>query len=179
MTQLQLEPWLEGYLSYQKDVRRIAPRTLVDVRCTLKKVCAFMQARRPEQPLWKVSLEDYLAWLNAGRARGQRESALAKELSHVRGLLDYAWRSGRADRNVLDGFSLQDTQRREEPRSLTLEEAARMVQLCPRQTAVERRSRLVVLLLYGCGLRTAELRGLDMQDISVERQELLVALRTS
>jgi site-specific recombinase XerD len=174
MTRLELDPWMEGYLSYQRDVRRMAPRTIVDLRCTLKKVGAFMSEARPGTPLWKLTLEDYLHWLNEARERGQSESSLAKELSHIRGMLDYAWRSGRADRNVLDGFSLQDSQHKSEPRSLTLEEALRLVQSCPRQSAEQRRSRLVVLLLYGCGFRTAELCGLDVQDVNVERQEVLV-----
>lgn len=171
---LELDPWLEGYLSYQRDVRRMAHRTIIDLRCTLRKVSAVMEAKHPGVPLWKLRLEDYLGWLNEARGGGQAESALAKELSHLRGMLDYAWRSGRADRNVLDGFSLQDQLRKTEPRSLTLEEAAALVEACRRQTPAERRARVVVLLLYGCGLRTAELCGLDVGDVSVERQELLV-----
>jgi site-specific recombinase XerD len=174
MRRLELDPWLEGYLSYQRDVRRMAHRTVVDMRCTLKKVSAFMSGARPETPLWKLTLEDYLHWLNEARAQGSAESALAKDLSHVRGMLDYAWRSGRADRNVLDGFSLQDNLRKSEPRSLTLEEAERLVHACPRQTAAQRRSRLIVLLLYGCGFRMSELCGLDIQDVNVERQEIFV-----
>lgn len=174
MTRVEIDPWLEGYLSYQRDVRKMSPRTIVDLRCTLKKVSGAMEASRPGTPLWRLTLKDFLQWLNAARERGQSEKALAKELSHVRGLLDYAWRSGRASRNVLDGFSLQDNLRRAEPRTLTLEEAERLVRACPRQTALERRSRVVVLLLYGCGLRTAELCGLDAQDVNVERQELFI-----
>ncbi len=175
MTRLELDAWIEGYLSYLRDVRRMSPRTVVDVRCTLKKVSGFMAQARPGTPLWKLTLDDYLHWLNEARAAGRSERALAKELSHLRGLLDYAWRSGRADRNALDGFSLQDSLRRQaEPRSLTLDEAQRLVHACPRESAVQRRSRLVVLLLYGCGLRTSELRQLDVQDVNVERQEIFI-----
>jgi hypothetical protein len=72
-------------------------------------------------------LEDYLHWLEAERQCGCTESSLTKYLSHVRGLLDYAWRSGRTERNVLDGFNLQHTVPRAEPRSLSLEEAERLV----------------------------------------------------
>ncbi len=174
MTDVVLDEWLAGYLSYMRDVRRMSPRTIIDVRCTLKKVSGFMQGARAGTPLWKLALQDYLHWLNEAREGGQSENSLAKELSHLRGMLDYAWRSGRADRNVLDGFSLQDNLRKAEPRSLTLQEAERLVHACPRQTAEQRRRRLVILLLYGCGLRTAELGGLDVVDVTVERQEILV-----
>jgi site-specific recombinase XerD len=174
MSRPDLDVWQAGYVDYLRDVRKLSPRTLIDLRCTLKKVSACLEEHRPGVPLWKLTLDDYLYWLSAAREQGQAETALAKEVSHVRGLLDYAWRSGRADRNVLDGFSVQDRLRRVEPRSLTLDEAERLVRACGRGTVAERRERLVVLLLYGCGLRTAELAGLDLSDVNVERQELLV-----
>lgn len=174
MTRLELDPWVEGYLSYLRDVRRMAPGTLRDLRCTLKRVSEFMADARPQTPLWKLTLGDYLHWLNEARAAGRSERALAKQVSHLRGLLDYAWRSGRADRNVLDGFNLHDGIRSVEPRSLTLQEAQRLVLNCPRESAPQRRDRLVILLLYGCGLRTSELCLLDVRDVNVERQELFV-----
>jgi integrase/recombinase XerD len=99
---------------------------------------------------------------------------LAKYVSHVRGLLEYAWRSGRAERNVLDGFYLQDAKQRKEPGSLTLEEAERLVMSATRTTAAERRDRVIVLLLYGCGLRTNELCRLNVADINRERHELQI-----
>ena len=43
-----------------------------------------------------------------------------------------------------------------------------------RRTALERRDRLVVLLLYGCGLRTAELCSLNVQHVDIERREIVV-----
>ena len=174
MTRLELDPWLEGYLGFQRDVRRLSHRTIIDMRCSLKKVVTFMAAKHPETPLWKLRLEDYLHWLSEARVARQSDTVLAKDLSHIRGLLDYAWRSGRSDRNVLDGFSLQDSLKKKEPKSLTLEEAAALVHGCPRQTPEQRRSRLIIILLYGCGFRTAELCGLDVTDVSVERQEVLV-----
>jgi len=174
MTRLELDPWIEGYLSYLQDVRRLNGRTLIDLRCTLSRVGSFMSQAHPGVPLWKLTLDDYLHWLNHSREQGRSERSLAKQLSHLRGLLDYAWRSGRADRNVLDGFSLEDCLPKAEPRSLTLEEAEKLVRSCSRETAQDRRSRLVVLLLYGCGLRTSELRALDVSDVNVERQEIFV-----
>ena len=169
-----LDPLIEGYLAYLSDVGRKAPRTVIDVRCTLRRAIVELEGIRPGIHLWKRSLEDYLRWLDRERDAGRTTSCLAKYLSHVRGLLDYAWRAGRADRNVLDGFSLQDNHRRQEPRSLTLEEAEQLIRALPATDFTERRDRLIVLMLYGCGLRTNELCELNIADIHRERRELTV-----
>lgn len=166
-----MDPLIEGYLSYLDKIGRKTPRTIIDVRCTLRRAIAGL---RSGVPLWHMELEDYLHWLEAERQKGCTETTLAKYLSHVRGLLAYAWRSGRTERNVLDGFSLQHTIRRTPPKSLTLEEAERLVEATVIQGPAARRDRLIILLLYGCGLRTDELCSLDVANVNRERHELLV-----
>lgn len=171
----RLDPVLEGYLAYLRDVGRKMPRTIIDVRCTLKQASAAFTLSHPGVPLWKLTLADVLAWIEAQREAGRKASCITKNVSHLRGLFDYAWRSGRAVRNVLDGFSVLDDGFRREPRSLTVEEALRLVEACPAASAAERRERVMVLLLYGCGLRTSELCGLDIAHVDHERRELIVA----
>jgi integrase/recombinase XerD len=174
MNTAPMDPLIEGYLSYLEKVGRKVPRTVVDVRCTLRRVIAGLERRRPGVDLWRLGLEDYLHWLEDERQQGRSAGGLAKCLSHVRGFLDYAWRSGRTERNVLDGFSLQHTLRRSAPKHLTLEEAEQLVQATVAQGETARRDRMVILLLYGCGLRTSELCALDVGDINRERHELVV-----
>lgn len=169
-----LDPVIEGYFSYLHKVGRKTPRTIVDVRCTLRRVIAGLERIRPNTDLWRLKLEDFLHWLEEERQLGRTDSSLAKYLSHIRGFLEYAWRSGRAERNVLDGFSLQHTQRRTVPKFLNLDEAARLVQATTTPGSTARRDRLAILLLYGCGLRTNELCSLDVADINRERHELVV-----
>jgi site-specific recombinase XerD len=169
-----LDPLIEGYLSYLLEVGRKAPRTVIDVRCTLKRAAQAFAQRRPGLALWKLSLEDYLHWFEAERESARSDASLAKDASHLRGLLEYAWRSGRSERNVLDGLRLHESVKQRAPNFLTLEEAERLVRACPHRTLAERRDRLVILLLYGCGLRTAELCALDVGDVVRERQELTV-----
>lgn len=168
-----MDPLIEGYLSYLAKVGRKAPRTIIDVRCTLRRALAGV---RSGLPLWHVALEDYLHWLERERQNGSTESTLAKYLSHVRGLLEYAWRSGRTERNVLDGFSLAHSTRLTPPKSLSLEEAARLIEATAVPGPTARRDRLIILLLYGCGLRTGELCSLDVAHVNRERHELLVLI---
>ena len=133
-----------------------------------------MERLVPDRPLWKLELLDYLRWIEGERSSGRGGRSLNKNLSHLRGFLDYAWRSGRADRNVLDHFQIKDDGARTEPESLSMEEAVQLVKACPATTPVQRRDRIVILLLYGCGLRTKELCDLRLQDVETTRKELLV-----
>ncbi len=49
----RLDPLIEGYLSYLADVGRKVPRTVIDVRCTLRRATADLEVIRPGVPLWK------------------------------------------------------------------------------------------------------------------------------
>jgi site-specific recombinase XerD len=169
-----MDPLIEGYFSYLDKVGRKAPRTIIDVRCTLRRAIEGLEQIRPNVDLWRLSLEDFLHWMEQERQLGRTDSSLAKYLSHVRGLLEYAWRSGRCERNVLDGFSLQHTQPRGAPKSLNLQEAEQLVHATTAPGTTARRDRLMILLLYGCGLRTNELCALNVSDINRERHELVV-----
>ena len=169
-----MDALIEGYLSYLDKVGRKTPRTIIDVRCTLRRAIEGLAQIRPNVDLWRLSLEDFLHWMEQERQLGRTDSSLAKYLSHIRGLLDYAWRSGRCERNVLDGFSLQHTKRRGAPKSLNLEEAEQLVEATTAPGPTARRDRLMILLLYGCGLRTNELCALNVSDINRERHELVV-----
>jgi site-specific recombinase XerD len=171
---IMLDSLIEGYLSYLDKVGRKTPRTIIDVRCTLRRAIEGLAQIRPNVDLWRLSLEDFLHWMEQERQLGRTDSSLAKYLSHIRGLLEYAWRSGRCERNVLDGFSLQHTQRRGAPKSLNLEEAEQLVHATTAPGPAARRDRLMILLLYGCGLRTSELCALNVSDINRERHELVV-----
>lgn len=171
---MRLDVWTEGYLDYLLDVKKLTPATVRDNRCAMRRSAAFMEKRRPGIPLWKRSLEEFLVWLSESREEGYSEAGLAKELSHIRGFLEYSCRSGRSERNVLDGFSLNDRVPRLAPKALTLDEAQSLLKACGRETIESRRSRLVILLLYGCGFRTGELHRLDVADVIIERQEIFV-----
>lgn len=170
--QKKLDPLMEGYLEYKATVERRSKNTVKDIRCTLRRVSEAMEEMRPGKVLWKLRLTDFIEWLDRERRRGYSTQGLCKNASHLRGFLDYVWRSGRADRNVMSRFYPEYRCKRREPQSLTIEEALAMVQACPSKTPLERRDRMMVMLLYGCGLRTGELCSLKIQDISTERREL-------
>jgi len=175
MSRAHTDALVRGYLAYLREVKALAHRTVIDVTCSLNNVLDYMAEAHAGEALWDLRLGAYVDWIGHQRNRGKSARSISKQISHIRGLLEYAWRSGRSDRNVLEGFHLQDAKQRVEGRSLTHTEAAALVKSLKRGTPLERRDRIIVLMLYGCGLRTAELCGVNIQDIDREKQQILVA----
>lgn len=64
---IRLDPLIEGYLDYKKDVNKIAPGTLRDIRSSLNRVMRQLQPVRPDVPLWQLSFEDYLRYVELER----------------------------------------------------------------------------------------------------------------
>lgn len=172
-----LDTVTEGYLDYLLQVRRLSERSIIDMRCTYRQVTIQTRQFRPDLEIWRLGFDDYLTWIRKLRDEATSSVAsISKQISHLRGLIDYAWRSGRVDRNPLDGFKVKDLglTTRKPPPVLTVDEARRLIEACPRKTTQQKRERLMILLIYGCGLRTGELCQLDAQDIDIERQEILI-----
>ncbi len=163
---------VQGYLDYKLNVTGLAYGTMKGIRCSLKRVVTTMNSIAPDTVLWDCKLTDFMAWIEGDRQANTSVTTLSKLVTHTRGFLDYAQRSGRTTRNVLDGFQLQHSIPKKEPMSLTEEEARRLIEACPIIKGQERRNRLVLLLLYGCGLRTLEFCSLNISHVNVDRQEL-------
>ena len=168
----KLDPLMEGYLEYMLDVERRTKETVKDIRCTLRRTSEEMERLCPGKKLWELKLTDFLKFLDDQHRKGYSPIGLCKNVSHLRGFLNYVFRSGRSERNVLADFFPEYKCAKKEPDYLTIEEALALVQACSASTPTERRDRMIVLLLYGCGLRTSEVCRLKIQDVSVERREL-------
>jgi integrase/recombinase XerD len=174
MNKAEHTPLISGYISYIKDIKRLSPGTIKDIRCSLNRLQYYTEGIDLGKEIWQLRLEEYIRWVGHEREAGKSSQTLSKQISHVRGLLEYAYRNGRLDRNVLEGFHLQDSTKRQLPRVLSQEEARKLVNACRSKTKQDRKERIIILLLYGCGLRTSELCNVNVQDIDQERRELLV-----
>lgn len=171
MKKVALNSWVEGYLDYMSDVLKKNHRTVVDIRSTLKKLNDHFLEINSTTDLWHLSFKDYLKWVECERFRGKSVKTISKQLSHVRGFLNYMLRNEKCDRNVLEGFHLKDD-KEVEPEYLELEEIEKLISVLDVNNKNDRRNRIMIILLYGCGLRTMELCGLDIKDIDREHQEI-------
>lgn len=169
------QAWIDGYLSYLSEVEKKNLGTIRDMKCTYSSVVLMMEEIAPSKFLWECNLEDYMEYVMKLRGAEKSESTISKQISHIRSLLSYSWRSSLCDRNVLEGYSLVDVKKsRIPPPVLTMDEARTLITSCPSKSSSQRRDRLVMIILYGCGLRSSELCNLNLSDIDRERQEIFI-----
>ena len=69
----RLDELMEGFLEYLADVGRKKPRTVIDVRCTLKQVTDAMRTLAPKTDLWKLKLNGFPTLGRAGTPVGPHE----------------------------------------------------------------------------------------------------------
>ncbi len=111
-----------------------------------------------------LSLRGFLAHLpRSGLAR----SSIARKLAAIRTFLRYLVREGRLAANPARALQTPRVPQRI-PERLSEEEVDRLLSAADGTSALSRRDRAIVELLYATGLRVSELTGLDRDDVDPE-----------
>ncbi len=105
--------------------------------------------------------------------RGYAPATLARKLSTLRGFLRYLTESGdlQADPSRL---LLGPRRRRRLPRVLTVSEVERVLTAAGGADPLALRDRLLLELLYGCGLRSQEAVDLTLDDVQAAQEQIRV-----
>jgi integrase/recombinase XerC len=113
------------------------------------------------------------SWLAMQRAGGAARSTLARRAASARTFTAWARAAGLTETDP--GQSLASPRpHRTLPRVLGIDDAAALMELAPDATALGRRDRLIVELLYATGMRVGELARLDIDDIDRRRRVVRV-----
>lgn len=123
-------------------------------------------------------LRGYLTWLvtEAGSSgRGYSRVSVVRKLTVLRAFYKFLVQEGLfTSTPVPSGRSLRVKVDRPLPEFLGQNEVERMLQAPDDTTPYGARDRAILELLYACGVRLAELHGLDLDSVALEQRELLV-----
>ena len=162
MAEQELAAELQGFLQHLEVERRLAARTLAMYREALLRLQASAAAAgielRAAQP---QHLRGFMVQL---RTRGLAPRSIAIALAAWRGLYRWWGRHGLVVVNPVEGLRPPKAAK-PLPKALSVEQAVALAEHDTEHTAPElaARDHAITELLYGCGLRVAEVIGLDLQ----------------
>ena len=155
----------DSYLTYLRDVRRVAPNTVESYARDLAALAAFAESRgRDVRALDRRDLEAFVRTL---MGRGLSPRSAARAVACIRGFYRFvAVEEGR------DGSPAEDLQAPRQwtalPKFLDLDEVDRLLAQPDVSTPRGLRDKALLSVLYATGLRVSELIGLKLSDMHLQ-----------
>ena len=159
---MDLDPQIEAFLTHLRVERRLAARTLAMYREALLRLQASAAAASVDMP--KAQMHHIRSWAAQLRVRGLAPRSIAIHLAAWRGLYRWWGRHSVVVVNPVEGVRPPKAAK-PLPKALAVDQAVALAQHETQNTtpALAARDHAITELLYGCGLRVAEVTGLDLQ----------------
>jgi tyrosine recombinase XerC len=169
---------IEAFLRSLKAERDLSPHTVAAYRSDLTQFSEWAGRGRIQgvDQLDRRLLRRYVAFLGQRRGAGRRtytRRSVARKLSALRSMLDWAVLHDLISSNPAEGLTPPKLDR-PLPKVLREAEVSRLLELPPDDDAEGTRDRAMLELLYGSGLRVAELCGLDLDDVDLQARTIRV-----
>lgn len=171
---------LEDFLRYVRDERRLSPNTVDAYRRDVDQFARFLREWLATGDWsWEtVDRRAIRAFMGELDLRGLARSTVSRKLSAVRTFFRFLHRNGRVGSNPAKSVRTPRGERTL-PGHLTAEQADELFELLRSRAEddggfVALRDRALVELLYSCGLRLAEARGLDLPEVDLAAGQLRV-----
>ena len=178
-----LETLVNGFLKVLANERGASMHTLRAYERELHGFAAWLTGRygleqSPEvsadQSVQRIEHTDIRAYLGTLYERGLSKASAARALAAIRSWFKWLARGGHIDQNAA---SLVSTPRlpKHLPRVPSIEQMNQVVDSVGEDAASwPARDRAILELLYGCGIRNAELTGLNLEDVHWANEAILV-----
>jgi integrase/recombinase XerC len=165
---------VDGYLRVLANERGASAHTLRAYRRELAGFAAWMEENHPGVRVGQIEHLQIRSYLGALYERGLAKPSAARALAAIRSWFKWLARAGLIQQNAA---SLVSTPKlpKHLPRVPSIEQMNRVVDSVGDDAASwAARDRAILELLYGCGIRNAELVGLNLEDIHWANEAILV-----
>ncbi len=169
---------IEGFVTYLEAERRYSPLTVRNYRRDVEEFVAFLGAGRGEFHPALVTADDIRAWIVAlGDERGLSAGSINRAVSSLRTFFKWLRAHGVIERDPCFRVRALRAPKRLPvwiPEKQMERIAAQLLEECEAEDAVRRRDALIVLLFYSCGVRLAELTGMEADDVADDFRSIRV-----
>ncbi len=169
---------VEGLAEFERhlaDERAVSPHTrkayLDDVGRFLAFLSRYTGNEASEIEAGDVDALSVRSWLASLRADGLARTSIVRRLSALRSFFTFLEREGLAEGNPARGVATPRTDK-PLPVSLSVAEAAAVVEAPAGDTELGLRDRALLELLYATGLRVSELVGLSLPDVDLPGRQV-------
>lgn len=171
---------LERFFNYLQSERRYSPHTVTAYRRDIKRfiICCELDEAKPGK--WdEINQADIRRCVAQLHRQGLSGKSLQRWLSTIRSLFNYLCRFNLMVHNPAVGIPAPKAAKRL-PKVLNIDEITQLLDgnsnraSDSKNNVITYRNKAMMELLYACGLRLSELRGLDLDDIDWQLQTLLV-----
>ena len=170
---------LPRYQDFLQGQRGLSEST---VRIYLSDIASFRQYVSQEglslTDMDRQTLRGYLAWLATSAkdgVSGYARVSIVRKLTALRSFYRFLAQEGFFNTSpVPSGRSFQVKVEKLLPTFLGKQEVTRLLDSVDATTPLGLRDRAILEVLYACGVRLAEIQGMDLQDIHFPRREILV-----
>jgi integrase/recombinase XerC len=164
---------IEQFLDYLADQKGYSKLTVKAYRCDLGQFLAFAVERlgcdesKDENPVRPEEVDRLLirGWL-AALAKTHERSSIERKLASLKSFYRYLEKKEIVEANPAD-LVRSPKKKQTIPVFLSVEEAFRLLESADENDTEGLRDRAILELLYSCGLRAAELVGLDVGDLDL------------
>jgi integrase/recombinase XerC len=166
----KLQKGLDGFLRSLRSERNCSPHTILGYSKDLGKFLEYA-GEIGWRDIDHIFIRNYLGHLYAG---GLSKPSVARALASLRSLFKWLAREGTVKQNPALLVSSPKLPKKL-PRVPTIEELNTVLDShLPEQATFPERDRVILELLYGCGLRNSELVGIDLSEIKWTNEAILV-----
>lgn len=167
----QQTAWLARYETHLRDERRLSPHTVKNYGRDLANIQAFCQTQGVTR--WQqLQPMQVRAWAAQLHRRGLSGRSVQRQLSALRGFYRFMIRQGALQSNPAQDIRAPKTPRKL-PHSLDVDRIQSLLDV-KTDNWLSQRDVAMMELMYSCGLRLAELVGLDLHQIDLQAGEARV-----
>lgn len=167
---------LADFVRYLEAERRYSPLTVRNYRRDVERFLAWLGVDDAHFEPRSVTTDVIREWIMHRTEEGHVNAAsMNREVSSLRALFRWLLRTGAVERDVVHPISSLRTSHRL-PAFVPESRMSGIVSECDYDSDdfTRERNALIILLLYGCGLRLAELVGIDRDDFAADYTSLRV-----
>lgn len=169
---MEILPFLQ-YLAYEK---RFSQHTCVAYRGDLTRLCAYLREVHGIEEVAAVSHRHVRAWMAQLLKEGQSARTIRRKLSAVQSFFAYELLRGNVTQNPAKRLQAPKPPKKL-PVAVSSTDLAGLFARLPVAASADFaacRDRLLLEVLYGCGLRRSEVVAMRIQDVDVQQQRLRV-----